>query len=206
MTKYQEALKKALLDKTNIIQHAHIRAFTYYAFMDAPAYFWTLKASTSGKYHSGETLVEHIFYAIEYAQHHVRMLGWWWDNETRDIFYSAVLLHDLYRSGFSGRERTYEDGRYGTDPLHPVYASHQLQYQEYLIDAIMHVAKDQKWYSKFAKAVAGHMGPWSPLKELNPMHDNALSLRLHVFLVDYVASRENVKVHVPELDELAQLK
>ena len=208
MTEYQEKLKKVLLDQTNVIQSGEIRGFVYYALMDAPGYFWTLKASTSGKYHSGETLVEHILNALAYAQHHVRMLQQYWDRETVDIFYAAVMLHDLFRSGYEGRERTYEDGRYGTDPLHPIYVAHQLQYQQFKHGgtSIIHVANEKKWYSKFAKAVAGHMGPWSPIKECNPMHDNALSLRLHVFLVDYVVSRENIKVDVPEIREFSQIE
>jgi hypothetical protein len=113
------------------------------------------------------------------------------------------LLHDVYRCGYEGRERTSDDGKFGTDPLHPVYAAKELAWTYYNMPGVddPYIAKDQRWYKKLAKAIAGHMGPWSPLPELSPMNDNALSLRLHVFLVDYVVSRHNIMTVVPELEQ-----
>jgi hypothetical protein len=185
------------------IEDGHIRAFTKVALARAPKYIWTIMASTSGKYHHGELLSEHMLKAFHYGREHVRMLGWWWDPETVSVFYSALLLHDVYRCGFEGRESTYEDGKFRTDSLHPVYAAKELGFTYYNMPDVEepYIAKNQKWYKKLAKAIAGHMGPWSPLAELSPMQDNALSLRLHVFLVDYVVSRHNIMTVVPELQE-----
>lgn len=208
LNEYQRAVRQTVFSLLKEFENKHIRYFTRSALMKAPDYIWTIMASTSGKYHHGELLSEHMLKAYHYGREHVRMLGWWWDRETVEIFMSALLLHDAYRCGFEGRESTYEDGRYRTDYLHPIYAASELSRLEYNIPlpqqeteelGLVYVAKDQKWFKKFQKAVAGHMGPWSPLPECNPMNDNALSLRLHVFLVDYVVSRHNILTVVPEL-------
>ena len=200
-------LKSLLYSKVSqVIKAKEVQHFVNAALNAAPSYFWTLKASTSGKYHHGETLVEHILYAIEYGQAHVRMLGWYWDDETTDVFFAALFLHDLYRCGFEGREAVDEDGKLHTDYLHPIYAATELSRLE-----IPEKGTDKEgkpfpaykfsWFKKFQKAVSSHMGPWSPVKELNPMHDNVLSLRFHVFLVDYVVSRGCQRTTIPELEE-----
>ena len=209
MNEYQREVRKAVFDLLDNFENKHIRYFVRAALMQAPKYVWTIMASTSGKYHHGELLSEHMLKAYHYGREHVRMLGWWWDKDTVEVFMAALLLHDAYRCGFEDREASYDDGRYMTDYLHPIYAAAALSRLEYNIPlanqpkdtdlGIIYVAKDQKWFKKFQKAVAGHMGPWSPLPELNPMNDNALSLRLHVFLVDYVVSRHNILTVVPEL-------
>ncbi len=210
MNTFQKKVKHLVHACVDKIDTKHVKHFTLTALQNAPDYVWTIMASTSGKYHHGELLSEHMLKAFYYGEEHVRMLGWWWDAETRDVFRSCLLLHDLYRCGFKDRESLYDDGRYRTDMLHPIYVARELMHLEYNIPfpdgpdnlGITHAAKDQKWFKKWQKAVAGHMGPWSPLPECNPMKDNALSLRLHVFLVDYAVSRSNINVIIPELEEL----
>jgi len=201
MNEYQKKVKDLVMEHVDRLDGLHIKEFTRTALEQAPDYIWTIMASTSGKYHHGELLSEHMLKAWYYGAEHSRMLGWWWDKATVDIFMSALLLHDTYRCGFSGRESTYEDGRFRTDMLHPIYAARELMFLEYPVMNVLHVAKDQKWFKKLQKAIAGHMGPWSPLPECNPMNDNALSLRLHVFLVDYVVSRQNISVAIPGLQD-----
>jgi len=199
--------RKILFEKVReLIKHDHILAFTVNSLENAPEYFWTINASTSGKYHHGETLVEHVIKALHYAQDHIRMVGSYWDVESDSIFYSSVALHDLLRCGYPGREATDEDGKFRTDYLHPIYVAEYLSRLEYQMPAggetVSHRPEDQKWFKKFQKATCSHMGPWSPLKELSPMQDNAYSIRLHVFLVDYVVSRRDVNIVVPELEQL----
>ena len=201
-------LKEILYDKLDLIQSLEIRAFVKVALDNAPKYFWTLKASTSGKYHHGETLLQHVLYALTYAQSHIRMLQWYWDQETKDVFYAAIFLHDLYRCGMEGRELTDEDGQLRTDRLHPIYPASELARLEIPVEELPYKKWEEpfpcfkfSWFKKFQKAVLSHMGPWSPISDLNPMNDNALSLRFHVFLVDYVASRECQRTIVPELQE-----
>jgi len=200
--------KKLLYSRLEIIKSSEIRAFVKVALDEAPTYFWTLKASTSGKYHHGETLVEHVLSAIEYGQEHVRMVVSFWDMETIDIFFAALFLHDLYRCGFEGREATDEDGKLQTDYLHPVYVGAALSRLQIDPEELPHKNWSEpfpsfkfSWFKKFQKAVAGHMGPWSTIRELSPMQDNALSLGFHVFLVDYVVSRQCQRTVIPELQE-----
>ncbi len=197
-------LKSLLYSKIQLIQSKEIQEFVKVSLDNAPAYFWTLKASTSGKYHHGETLVEHVLYALEYGQAHIRMLQWYWDEETKDLFFAALFLHDLYRCGIEDRESMDEDGFLRTDNLHPIYAASELSRLEMPSKTKVDdpfFAYRFSWFKKFQKAVASHLGPWSPLKELSPMHDNMLSLRLNVFLVDYVVSRQCQRTTIPELEE-----
>ena len=200
--------KQLLYSKLELIKSKEIRAFVKVALDNAPGYFWNLKASTSGKYHHGESLVQHILYTIEYGQAHLRMLVWYWDQETQDLFYAALFLHDIHRCGMDGREMTDEDGMLRTDPLHPLYPGATLGRLEIPPEELPEKRWEEpfpcyrfSWFKKFQKAVVSHMGPWSPISELNPMHDNGLSLRFHVFLVDYVVSRECQRTIVPELQE-----
>jgi len=200
-------LREILMDKVrDLIKHDHIRAFTLNSLREAPDYFWTINASTSGKYHHGETLVEHIIYALHYGKDHIRLIHGQWDEESTGVFYSALALHDIFRCGYEGREATDHDGKLRTDYLHPIYAADGLArldyHMEHLGEITTYRPEDQKWFKKFQKAVSSHMGPWSPLKELSPMQDNAFSVRLHVFLVDYVVSRMDVNINVPELEQL----
>ena len=197
-------LKSLLYSKIQLIQSKEIQEFVKVSLDNAPAYFWTLKASTSGKYHHGETLVEHVLYALEYGQANIRMLQWYWDEETKDLFFAALFLHDLYRCGIEDRESMDEDGFLRTDNLHPIYAASELSRLEMPSKTKVDdpfFAYRFSWFKKFQKAVASHLGPWSPLKELSPMHDNMLSLRLNVFLVDYVVSRQCQRTTIPELEE-----
>lgn len=189
----------------NLIQSKEMQEFVKVALDNAPDYFWTLKASTSGKYHHGESLVQHVLYALEYGVAHLRMLQWFWDQETKDLFFAALFLHDLYRCGIQDRESMDEDGFLRTDSLHPVYAASELAHLEMPSktkgDDEPFKAYRFSWFKKFQKAVAGHLGPWSPLKDLSPMQDNVLSLRFNVFMVDFVVSRQCQRTTVPELEE-----
>jgi len=198
-------LKSLLYSRINqLIQSKEMQEFVKVALDNAPDYFWTLKASTSGKYHHGETLVEHVLYALEYGVAHLRILQWYWDKETKDLYFAALFLHDLYRCGIQDREAMDEDGFLRTDSLHPIYAAAELSRLE-----IPSKSKGDdpfraytfSWFKRFQKAVAGHLGPWSPLKDINPMQDNVLSLRYNVFITDFVVSRQCQRTTIPELQE-----
>ena len=108
MNTFQQKVRMLVLKCVDEIDHKHVKHFTLTALNNAPDYVWTIMASTSGKYHHGELLSEHMLKAFYYGKEHVRMLGWWWDTTTKEVFYSALLLHDLFRnqqSSFFGRAK-----------------------------------------------------------------------------------------------------
>lgn len=207
MTKYQKMLKVLLFKKCRKIQGKQMRKFCVLALKSAPDYFWTEPASTSGKHHVGESLVEHVIFAVEYGKEHIRMLeqankNKWLDRH-KDIFYTALILHDCFRSGMVGREMRDETGKLRTDDLHTVYAPRALKYINLgTKDNPRYACWNLQW-NQLEDAMACHYGPWSPIVHLDPTIDREFhSVALQVFLVDYIISRGCVRIVLPELDEL----
>lgn len=175
----------------------------------APDYFWTEPASTSGKHHGGETLVEHVLYCVQYATEHIRMFEQAnkhkWLDKHKDIFYTALILHDCWRSGMEGRELRDKDGKLRTDDLHTVYAPRALKYLNLGTKEDPRFARYNLPWNQLEDAMACHYGPWSPLVHLDPTIDREFhSIALQVFLVDYIVSRECVSrnFYHPEIEEL----
>lgn len=209
MNKYQRMLKVLLIKKTRRIKDKQMRKFCVLALKAAPDYFWTEPASTSGKHHGGETLVEHVLYCIEYANAHVRMLESGrknkWVQRQKDIFYTALILHDCFRSGMPGREMKDKEGKLRTDDLHTIYAPRALRYINLGTKENPRYAYYSLPWSQIEDAMACHYGPWSPIIHVDPTIDrDFFSVALHVFLVDYVVSRDCVcrRFYHPEIEEL----
>lgn len=207
MNKYQRMLKVLLIKKTRRIKSKPMRKFCVLALKSAPDYFWTGPASTSGKYHVGETLVEHVLYAVEYAHQHIRMLEQGnknkWLDKHKDIFYTALILHDCFRSGMPGREMKDDEGKLRTDDLHTIYAPRALKYINLGTKENPRYACHNLPWNQLEDAMACHYGPWSPIVHLDPTIDREFhSIALHVFLVDYIVSRGCVRIVSPEIDEL----
>ncbi len=210
MNKYEKMLKVLLFKKCRMITDKQMRKFAVLALKSAPDYFWTEPASTSGKHHAGESLTEHVLYCLQYAKEHIRMLVEGvkrkWSDKHSNILYTALICHDLFRSGMPGRESRYDDGRLRTDDLHTVYAPRVLKYINMYVGP-----EDKRWYAKnnlpwnqLEDAMAGHYGSWSPLVHLDPTIDRDFlsSVALHVFLIDYVVSRSCIRIVHPEIEEL----
>lgn len=175
-----------------------IREFTHKAMDLAPRYFFTRKASTTGKYHRGETLVEHTQAALTIGRHIVSMMreGFWgpiWDDAKVACFYSAVILHDIFASGVPGQERRdFKSKELRTDPFHMMYPEFYLR----TIKVAGKPAWKHDWYSEITGAIAYHYGPWSPLATFDPRELKFSDLRISVFLADYFSSREDIGVRI----------
>jgi len=91
------------LDK---IQSDSIRTFVLFALDRTPEYFWSLPASTSGKYHSkNETVVDHTIACLCIAEQVCDFqLKSHWDQQKKDCLYAALILHDTYRCGYPSKE------------------------------------------------------------------------------------------------------
>jgi len=208
LDRYQTMLKVLLIKKCRMIKHKMMRRFAVLALKGAPEYFWTEPASTSGRFHAGESLAEHVIYCLIYGKDHIRMIQegkYPWNDQQESIFYTALICHDLYRSGMPGRELRDEEGKLRTDNLHPIYAPMALKFLDLYIGK-----EDKTWYAKnnlpWAKledAMSGHYGPWSPISSLDPtVGRDFRDISLHVFLVDYIVSRGCLRVVSEEIDEL----
>jgi hypothetical protein len=85
----------------NLIKNPSIVAFVQFALESAPAYFWTVPASTSGKYHPTKCrapggLVHHTRMVVYFVSHMMLSMhceAW------HDELIAAAILHDMYKNG-----------------------------------------------------------------------------------------------------------
>jgi hypothetical protein len=90
-----------------VIKTPSIKKFTEFCILNFPDYFWTLNASTSGKQHGGETLVEHVKDCLEMSIQVIRQFKNHWTFHQNDQLISALILHDGWRCGEVGKEKRY---------------------------------------------------------------------------------------------------
>ena len=199
----------------SLINDNQIREFVFKALDQAPDYVWTMSASTSAKHHVGETQTEHVLKALRVAEKLMiileqpatqKHLG----KQNLDVFYAAVILHDLYKCGLSGQENRDETGNICTDPMHPLYppvALKLIKVKENLpagwaktvkMLEPMEVTVDQcSWWEDFSLCVTAHMGPWSPLSD---HADNACctfgNFAMLTFLADYLSCQKGIDIDI----------
>lgn len=178
-----------------------IHDFTHKALDLAPDYFWTRMASTSGKHHKSETLVEHVLECLAFGKHIVYQMtegyyGEIWGSVDVACFYSALILHDIFASGPSGQEKMREDCSLSTDPFHMIYPQYLLKDIKLKNIGLRcnRKPKDYAWFTKITEAILYHYGPWNPITVLDMRNLKCTDIRYQVFNVDFVVSRRNVKI------------
>jgi 23S rRNA maturation-related 3'-5' exoribonuclease YhaM len=162
----------------------------------APDYFWTLPASTSGKYHhdsdnnEGGT-VSHTRKMIVTAKElrDVFLL----DNKEFDLVQAAIILHDTFKCGFEGRENKYAgSGKLGTDILHTVYP--RIGFAKVVVGS--DITDDD--VDLVYELVEGHYGKWSPIPQCYPTDfknlDRREQLKVFVHMCDMICSRKSFDV------------
>jgi hypothetical protein len=153
--------------------------FVEHLLEDADDYFFTMPASTSGKYHpdfaKGDGgLVRHTqavaYFANELAK--AELTAGSIDQHKADLIVAASIVHDIKKMG---------DGTTGhTVKEHPKYASNYILEENKKYRLLSHDDRE------FMQAlVERHMGPWCEPKP------ETLEERL-LFYADYVASREEI--------------
>lgn len=153
-----------------------IREFTYNCLDLVPDYFWTIPASSSGKYHPSFAqgkggLVRHTEMAFLIAKELCTTYELTPINES--IALSAVLLHDSFKYG-----KTYDKKEYRN---HSYLPKQYLFHVEGLNDETKEI---------IFKCIGSHMGTmksgkWNPKKEVP-----TTILEQIVHLSDYIASRK----------------
>jgi hypothetical protein len=171
---------KIFQEHLDMIQTDSIRDFTQFVLLNAPEYFWTLPASTTGMNHGKEeTLINHILACMYIAKKVAEdQFGTHWTQRQKDQLYSSLMLHDCWRCGEPGREcritqkmideKGYDQSLLGnlkTARDHAEVGYRQLlqlvtKYNKYAehnkLDKI-----GNKNYSMILKAVRFHYGPWT---------------------------------------------
>lgn len=185
---------RLMVDEIDTIKDIDNRKFALILLSKIPDYFFSVPASSSGKYHPkndlGEGgLVRHSISVARMLDHLLEPYGYFdFNEEQKDLLKIAALFHDCMKSG---TQEEYEKGKH-TKFLHPLYAA----------NFIMTVAITNSYsYEKalfIYNAVIAHMGQWNTnvTGEL-PTPKTPDQKILH--LADYLASRKDINM---ELDEV----
>lgn len=176
---------KLFVNELNDICDDKLREFAASIILNAPEYFFTVPASSSGKYHpyfAREVggLVKHTRCVIFYAECNAESFNF--DSHTKDLIIIAALAHDIKKQGDSN------DGK------HTVYEHPELAY-----NFILEIQKSNpnlitvEDATIVANAILCHMGKWQ--------HDDAFTKGRKSFPLpktlfeyalqsaDYIASR-----------------
>lgn len=156
---------------------------------DLPDYFFTVAASSTGKYHpqyalGNGGLVRHTLAAVKVAIELLRLDAYQskFDDMKRDAIIGALILHDGFKHGLENSASDF------TVAEHPLVAADFVKNSTYEVD------KDFK--SLIISAISSHMGQWNTdfktKKEILPKPKTELQKFVH--LCDYIASRKWLEV------------
>ena len=189
------------MDKSNVfklelsqIKNTELRnAIIDYFENCVPDYFWTMPASTTGKYHPDQDtgdggLARHSRMVTQVAIAMMQLEMWSALKPYEDDIYAACLIHDTWKLGDIVTE--YEQGKTYTAHNHPLFAS----YKFYEFIQTWPNASDElkKHCQIICHCVETHMGQWnkprfSSAGQVLKKPESAIQKFVH--LCDYIASR-----------------
>lgn len=176
-------------DELNLIEDEKLRAFIFECLKAAPDYFYTMPASTTGKYHPeyclGEGgLVRHTKAAVKIANDLLKLEMYSKVAEKKDEIIAALLMHDSVKKGMDGEAYTTTD--------HPLQAS----------KLIKEVANRKGVYDPdkiqfICSLVETHMGQWTKdFKTGREVLEKPRTVeQKFVHQCDYLASRKYLTVN-----------
>ena len=133
-----------------LINNQEIRALAERILAMLPGYWWTVPASSSGKYHPKHSLgkgglVRHSLVAAMFAR--FIAIAWGWSRDMVDIAIVAALVHDGMKQGADGAEG------------HTVF-EHPTLMAQFLRENF----PGNKWAEILAHMIESHMGQWNTSK------------------------------------------
>ena len=186
-------------DKINVfekeylyIKNEDLKEDAKYLVSHLPDYFFTVDASSTGKYHpkyaAGEGgLARHVKSACKFAYELLSnpLIGKPYSDSDKDLIIIALLIHDGLKYGSVKEQYTRFD--------HPILAS------EYAKNNRDNLKMTSEELDKMADAVASHMGPWNT----NSYSDVTLPIpkapmEKFVHMCDYLASRRFINLDFDE--------
>ena len=152
-----------------------------------PDYFYTMPASTSGKYHplfslGTGGLVRHTKVACRICEEMFNNESFCnYDEHEKDLIRMAIILHDGFKSGKTYSNHTSKD--------HPLLMANFINDN---LDSLFISKEDAEHVSRL---ISTHMGPWTKDKEGNEILPKPVTNEeLLVHLCDYIASRNFLNV------------
>ena len=174
------------------IKDENIKKSTEYILNLLPDYFYTMPASTSGKYHPefslGEKgLVRHVKVVSRIAEElFLDSVFSSFDEHKKDLIRMSILLHDGLKKGIEEKEHT--------DFSHPIIMANLILENKNNLKISI---EDIKCVYRL---ISTHMGPWNKKRDIIlPVPKEKDELFVH--LCDYIASRKFLNVNF-ENDEI----
>lgn len=177
---------KLFINEINDIKGDNARKFSEELIGNADDYFFSVPASSSGKYHPQFDLglgglVRHTRCVTFFAEAMAESLDF--DDDTTDLLIIAALAHDIRKQG---------DNTGHTVREHPILAS---KYIKELNKSLNLLTKSQ--VDMICGAVESHMGKWEHKKEFVKFNEDAYPMPKTDFekalqAADYVASRKEI--------------
>jgi len=183
-----------------------------------PEYFWTIPASSSGKYHPEDTrsecgLIRHIKYTIQIARTLFKYVNF--TNDEKDTILTALLLHDCFKLGYESSSNKY------TTHDHPIICQNEilewLEFNDYEDKPLVTDLKTRKEIAWLAELIGTHMGKFTTGPDWAKRYNNETYITLRnpktgfeifTHLCDYVSSKlhlfDDNKV-IEELEEVSEL-
>ena len=196
-------MKKQLDTELALIQHADILELTQAVLQAAPDCFWTMPASTSGKYHPAHSLgqgglIRHTRAVVLFTVHLLEMQGTPATHREFSIAIAAAILHDCCKKADHERYTAFD---------HPARA-HQLILSTAqrlwpssftdtppptVADALTTASPGAATARAIAAAVHSHMGRWNVNDRTGQTLPTPLTpLQRLIHTADYLASRKNI--------------
>lgn len=184
--------KEIMKNEIELIENKNLKEFAYYCLERIPEYFFTIPASSTGKYHPVFTLgkgglVRHTKAAVRIADELLRLDMYEQLKPRRDEIIFALIFHDSFKSGKEKSEYTVHE--------HPVLASEFIDemFTEYTEKDNLSVLS----IGWIKGGIASHMGQWNK----NNYSDIVLPLpeekhEKFIHQCDYLASRKFINMEV----------
>lgn len=173
-------------DELKLIKRDDYREFVRtYLDVYTPEYFWTIGASSSGKFHPAFAkgdggLVRHTKAAIKFAVELMRMNTYMYmDDEYKDYTIMALICHDTCKYG----KGEFNKDEYADHPLNARLNMEWCWEQMFNDDQL----NEAELPTLLGMAVEAHMGQWGKVKPFTTID------RL-VHLSDYLASRDFIDI------------
>lgn len=195
---YDKGVFNSVLDK---FENEDIRKFTEECIDSIPQYYYSVPASSTGKYHPKYALgdgglVRHTLALIKIMEHifGIESIKSQFTSRERDLLRCAGILHDTRKSG---AQEEFEENKY-TKFTHPILAS----------DEVIRIWKKEAEHTISPEelkivycSIRSHMGQWNtdkrnPGVEL-PTPQTKYEIMVHV--CDYLASRKDIEMQFTDL-------
>ena len=186
MKKTEELFEEVL----SSFENADIRKYAEICLEIAPKYWYSVPASSTGKYHpyyalGDGGLVRHTIAVIKFLNYmfSIESVANQFTSRERDLLRVAGLAHDMWKSG---TQEDYEKTKW-TKFNHPIIAGKQIW-------EITDIPEEDR--RLICRTISSHMGQWNTDKRypdiILPKPEDKYQIILH--LADYLASRKEIEI------------